>query len=162
MMATAMEYLRLLQEAESLCDEIWDIVSNWECFARETVEQQLVRSTDSIGANIAESYGRYNFGEKIQFLYYSRGSLFETKYWLRRASRRSLISQEQLTDFAGRLDQLAKQINTFLKSLRAQRKNGENRKYHAKPPISNLQSPISNLGKNPNRRGDRLAGEPQH
>ncbi len=78
-MATEMEDLKLIQEAEALCDEIWAIVTTWDEFTRRTVGTQLVRSSDSIGANIAESYGRYAYGEKIQFLYYSRGSVYETK-----------------------------------------------------------------------------------
>lgn len=82
-MATDMEGLRLLQDVEDLCDEIWKSVLQWNGHARRTVSEQLVRAADSIGANVAESYGRYAYGEKIQFLYYSRGSLYETKFWLR-------------------------------------------------------------------------------
>lgn len=38
-------------------DEIWEIVNAWETFAKLTVGKQLVRSADSIGANIAEGTG---------------------------------------------------------------------------------------------------------
>ena len=120
-MATEMEDLALLRNAESICDEIWEVVSQWNDFARNTIGQQLVRAADSIGANIAESYGRYNYGEKIQFLYYSRGSLYETKYWLRRTLPRRLLAKHQVEQYADRLDAVAKQLNVFIKSLRSQK-----------------------------------------
>ncbi len=43
---------------------------------------QLLRSTMSIGANIAEGYGRYNSKEYIRFLRISLGSANEADYWL--------------------------------------------------------------------------------
>lgn len=120
-MATEMEDLALLRSAEVICDGIWEMVSQWNEFTRNTIGQQLVRTADSIGANVAESYGRYNYGEKIQFLYYSRGSLYETKYWLRRTSQRRLLTKQQVEQYANQLDEVAKQINTFIKSLRSQK-----------------------------------------
>ena len=78
------EDLQVLKAAETIADSIWKKVVEWDHFAKDVLGKQITRSADSIGANIAESVGRYNFGEKLQFLYYSRGSLFETKYWLNR------------------------------------------------------------------------------
>lgn len=124
-MATDMEDLRLLQDVEALCDEIWDAVLQWDDHARRTVGEQLVRSADSIGANVAESYGRYAYGEKIQFLYYGRGSLYETKFWLRRAKQRGLIADENVARYSLDLDNLAKAINNFIRSLRSQRSAGK-------------------------------------
>jgi four helix bundle protein len=96
-MATKMEDLQLLQSAEAICDQIWTIVSRWNRFEKEALGTQLIRAADSIGANIAESYGRFSYGEKIQFLYYSRGSIDETKFWLRRCTSRALIQSDAAT-----------------------------------------------------------------
>ena len=97
-MAAGLEDLRVLKAAEGVADAIWKDVSHWDEFARNVVGGQLARAADSIGANIAESFGRFNYGEKLQFLYYSRGSLFETKYWLNRCLAR--------TDAAGSRERL--------------------------------------------------------
>src|ERR671911_1414103 len=102
-MATELEDLKILQTAEGIADAVWKQVVTWDEFARDVVGKQLARSIDSIGANIAESYGRFNYGEKLQFLYYSRGSLFETKYWLNRAQLRKLMRPEDVRDYAARL-----------------------------------------------------------
>jgi four helix bundle protein len=82
---------------------------------------QMARSADSIGANIAESYGRFNFGEKLQFLYYSRGSIFETKYWLNRTRVRGLIEPNVVEGYEKQLTELARQLNSFASSLRSVR-----------------------------------------
>jgi len=86
------EDLRVFQLAERLSDEIWDIVSTWDYFAKITVGKQLVSASDSIGANIAEGAGRGTPRENQRFIRISRGSFNETKYWLRRSSRRRLLN----------------------------------------------------------------------
>jgi four helix bundle protein len=52
------ENLRVYQLAEKVADHIWDIAAGWDDFAKRTVGGQIVRSADSIGANIAEGTGR--------------------------------------------------------------------------------------------------------
>jgi four helix bundle protein len=97
----------------------------WDEFAKDVVGKQMARSADSTGANIAESFGRFNFGEKLQFLYYSRGSIFETKYWLNRTRTRGLMNSDEVQEYVNRLTDLARQLNTFassLKTLRAEQK----------------------------------------
>ncbi len=121
-MATSLEELRVLQAAESVADSIWEQVVRWDVFAREVVGGQLARAADSIGANIAEAFGRFNYGEKLQFLYYARGSLFETKYWLNRATKRGLMSRDQAEYYATQLSEVGRQLNSFASSLKNQRR----------------------------------------
>ncbi len=122
-MATELEDLKVLQTVEGIADAVWKRVAQWDEFARDVVGKQLARATDSIGANIAESYGRFNYGEKLQFLYYARGSLFETKYWLNRALVRELMQSEDVKGYAAGLSDVARQLNTFANSLKSQRKD---------------------------------------
>jgi four helix bundle protein len=124
-MATELEDLKILQITEGIADAVWKQVVQWDEFARDVVGKQLARAIDSIGANIAESYGRFNYGEKLQFLYYARGSLFETKYWLNRALVRELMQAEEVKDHATRLSDVARQLNTFANSLKSQRKDSK-------------------------------------
>lgn len=78
-----------------------------------------------LGANIAEAFSRFHFGEKLQFLYYARGSLFETKYWLNRAQTRDLIPSAQVQDYVSQLTDLARQLNAFAATLKAQRRGSQ-------------------------------------
>jgi four helix bundle protein len=122
-MATGFDDLRILQSAEAVADDLWKLVSTWDKFAKDVVGKQLARAADSIGANIAESYGRFHFGDKINFLYYARGSLFETKYWLNRCFARNLITKKQLENYAQTLTSIGRQLNAFTNSLKSQRNN---------------------------------------
>ena len=112
------EELEILRNAEAIADSIWRDVGRWEPFALQVVGKQLARAADSIGANIAEAYGRFHYGEKLQFLYYARGSLYETKYWLNRALERNLFSKDQVSDYAADMSKLARQLNASLSSIR--------------------------------------------
>lgn len=123
-MALRFEDLRVLQAAEAVADDVWRQVVRWESFARDTVGKQLARAADSVGANIAEAFGRFHYGEKLQFLYYARGSLFETKYWLNRTLARDLMPSTQAQDYASQLSDLARQLNAFASTLKAQRQGG--------------------------------------
>jgi len=118
------EDLRILQAAEAVADAVWLLVSRWTPFARDAVGIQLVRAADSIGANIAEGFGRFHYGEKLQYAYYARGSLFETKYWLNRAAARDLIPTGDMASYASRLTELARQLNTWAGDLKDQRRGG--------------------------------------
>ncbi len=48
----------------------------------EILSDQIVRSSASVGANIAEGFGRYKGKEYKRFLQVSLGSANETDYWL--------------------------------------------------------------------------------
>lgn len=111
------ENLQVYQLAEKLADEIWNIVGRWNEFAKDTVGKQIVRSVDSIGANIAEGTGRYNFQENRRFVRIARGSLNETRYWLRRAYTRNLLTSEQVDKLKPMVDQLSPMLNAYLNSI---------------------------------------------
>lgn len=120
-MPTSLEDVRVLKSTEQIADAIYKVASRWDEFAKDVVGKQISRAADSVGANIAESFGRYHFGEKIQFLYYSRGSVFETKYWLNRASVRELMLPADAKGYAIQLTDIARQLNLYISSLKGQR-----------------------------------------
>lgn len=126
-MGVAFEDLRILKMSETFCDEIWSLVSTWKSFEKNTMGKQIVRSADSIGANIAEAYGRYHFADKLNFMIYARGSLFETKYWLNRAQSRHLISPSQADALISQLNQLGKSLNNLIRTTRAQKNQSSKR-----------------------------------
>ena len=111
------EQLRVYQAAEKLADEVWDIVVSWNYFAKDTVGKQLVRAADSIGANIAEGCGRWNYRDNRRFVRIARGSLNECKHWLRRAFRRKLLTAEEVSVIKPLLADLGPSLNAYLRSI---------------------------------------------
>ena len=61
-------------------DEKWDLAD------------QIRRSSKSVGANIAEGYGRFYYKDRVRFCYNARGSLSETEHHLIDAKDLNYIS----------------------------------------------------------------------
>jgi len=123
-MATkSFQELRVYKLSERLADEIWKAVNTWEPFAKNTIGQQIVRSADSVGANIAEGVGRGSYQDNKRFVKIARGSLYETQHWLRRAYTRNLLTVEQVNIFTAIINDLAPQLNSYLQSIGASPKN---------------------------------------
>ena len=98
-----------------LSNYIWDLVIQWEWFAKKTVGAQLVTSGDSISANIAEGFGRYHKKDKIKFYRYSQGSLKEVKDWINKVEHRKLATSEEIEWIRKRLEYLGPAINRLIK-----------------------------------------------
>ena len=109
--------LQVYQLAEKLANKIWFIVAEWNYFAKDTIGKQIVRSADSIGANIAEGNGRYNSQDNQRFVKIARGSLNETRHWLRLAYSRQLLTQEQIDTIKPIIDELSPKLNAYLNSF---------------------------------------------
>jgi len=112
-----LEELRVYQSSMDLGEKIWNILIKWDYFAKDTVGKQLVRSIDSVAANLSEGFGRYFYKETKQFGYYSRGSLYETKTWLTKAFNRKLISEKDYNGFMHEIKDIGIKLNNYISSL---------------------------------------------
>jgi four helix bundle protein len=90
--------------------------------ATTVITYQIIRSSASVGANIAEGFGRYKGKEYGRFLQISLGSANETEYWL-------LILKDIHPKFAGEIQKLInrnqetiKMLASSLKTLRRRKK----------------------------------------
>ncbi len=72
------EKLSVWQEAMKLVQLVYVMTKNFPPEERFGMLSQLRRAAVSIPANISEGKGRYSQKEFAQFLYLSRGSLYET------------------------------------------------------------------------------------
>lgn len=108
---TNFETLDVYRLAERLAEEVWAVVLPWDPFGRNTVGGQLVRAADSIGANIAEGYGRGSPQAHRRFVRTARGSLNETQHWLRRAYVRNLLPEEQVSRLRPLVAELGPRLN---------------------------------------------------
>ena len=110
--------LRVYQLAEELSDLVWDDFDSWPEKAQRTMGYQVIRSADSIAANIAEGYGRYTPADRRKFYVYARGSFEETKAWLRKAIRRKLVDGYRQEAYTAVIEELGLVLNGFIKSTR--------------------------------------------
>jgi len=112
-----LEDLEIYKLANEIGEEVWNLINEWNFFAKDTLGKQLTRAADSISLNIAEGYGRFHFKENKNFCYYSRGSAYETKNGLLKALKRNLISHEQHKQIFDKLELFSKKLNSYIKSI---------------------------------------------
>ena len=112
-----LEDLQVYQISMKLADEVHDLILEWDNFHKFSTGTQLLDAADSVSANISEGYGRFHFKDHRNFLYFSRGSLSETKTWLTKAVNRGLITEEKYNDLMNRYNALGVKLNNYIKSI---------------------------------------------
>jgi len=112
-----LDELRIYQMAMEFAEKVWNVVIGWDWFAKQTIGRQWVEVADSVGANISEGFGRYHFKDSKNFLYYSRGSLSESKTWLTKAYSRNLISQEEYSALSADIKDLGIKLNNYIHTI---------------------------------------------
>lgn len=85
----------------------------------------MVRAVDSVAANLSEGFGRFHYKDAKNFNYYSRGSLYETKTWIRKAKNRKLIGEEDYTKFVEDINMIGRMLNSYIKSIGAKQTNNQ-------------------------------------
>ena len=116
-MIRTLDDFKVYQLSMELGEEVWEIVSGWNYFEKDTVGRQLVRAVDSISANLSEGLGRYHSKDIKNFGYFSRGSLFETNTWLTKAKNRKLISVDRYESLKAKVELIGKMLNSYINSL---------------------------------------------
>lgn len=102
--------LNFVEAIENLCQEL-------KGKASYGLLDQLQRAALSIPLNIAESTGRWHKGEKRQFFWIARGSVFECVPIIQVLSRKKLIAEKQYAGFYEQLDVMAKMLTNLVKSV---------------------------------------------
>lgn len=132
-----LEELVIYQTANELSDKVWQLISTWESFSKETIGKQLILASDCIATNIAIGFGRYSQKESKSYGYNARGSLFETKTWLTKASHRNLISDDDYNLLMDEIEAYEIKLNNYIKSIG---RNNNNRRKPYNPNSSGNQS----------------------
>ena len=125
------ERMETFRRFEDVSDRVWKAVRKWDAFARDTLGKQLVRAADSVGANLVEGDGRFGTGDSLQFFVIARASARETRYWIRRAVRRDLISTEIGCELASELIAATRMPNALITYRRDKGGSQKIREYRA-------------------------------
>ena len=86
------------------------------------LSSQIIRSSRSVTANIAEGAERYHFQENIQFCRTSRGSLTETLEHLIIAYDEKYIDADNLKILKQQFNECLKLLNGYILYLKKQKK----------------------------------------
>jgi four helix bundle protein len=109
--------------------EVWDKAVDFAVKVIDTVEdmstdrkhyrllEQSEASSTSVAMNIAEGKGRFSKKEFVQYLYISRGSLYETMTLLEVFRRKKWISNDRYSELELSGKEIASTIRGLIRSI---------------------------------------------
>lgn len=107
--------LEVYQLSRKLSEVAWKIFCRMNYEDKKHMGDQFLRSVDSIGANIAEGYGRYHYLDKVRFYYNARGSHFESFiHWIELMNEREKISKDEFNSINRTAQILLIKLNNFI------------------------------------------------
>lgn len=107
--------LEVYQLSRKLSEIGWTMFENMTWQDKKIMGDQFIESTDSVGANIAEGYGRYHYLDRIKFYYNSRASYMEAKeHWLNLLLERGKISKELFDEYDSIGKKFLVKLNNFI------------------------------------------------
>jgi four helix bundle protein len=109
--------IEVYQLSRKLSSVAWEIFCRMDYMDKKHIGDQFLRSVDSIGANIAEGYGRYHYLDKVRFYYNSRASHYEAfTHWLELMLEREKISNVEFESISETALKLQVKLNNFITS----------------------------------------------
>lgn len=122
-----LEELEIYKLSRKLSKTGWQIYESLDWRIKKITGDQFVESTDSVGANIAEGYGRFHYLDRIKFFYNARGSLLESKHWFETLKERNFVKDKNFVDdYEDTYDELKPKLNGFINSLYKSKTNYSN------------------------------------
>jgi four helix bundle protein len=109
--------LEVYQLSRRLSKIAWEIFCRMDFMDKKHIGDQFLRSVDSIGANIAEGYGRFHYLDKVRFYYNSRASHYEAFiHWLELLFERGKVSKTEFDAINETALKLQIKLNNFITS----------------------------------------------
>jgi four helix bundle protein len=106
---------RAVDFAVSVIDAVDDISTSRKHYR---LLEQIEASYTSVATNIAEGKGRYSKKEFVQYLYISRGSLYETMTLLEIFRRKKWISDSRYRELESTAKEIVSMTKGLIKSIR--------------------------------------------
>lgn len=113
-----LEDLEIYRLAKELSKEVWIVYNNFDWQTKKIMGDQFIESVDSIGANIAEGFGRFHYLDRNKFNYNARGSLIESLHWLNILYERKKIEEASNKNLNQKLKTLSIKLNNYINSTR--------------------------------------------
>ena len=102
--------------ARELRVQMYALVKKFSPEERYALNTQMRRAAQSIGANIAEGFGRYSYRENIQYCRQARGSAFEVRDHLVTAVDAAFITKEEYAQSDALAQRVIQTLNGYIRS----------------------------------------------
>jgi len=97
--------------------EVYTLTNSFPNDEKYGLTSQMRRASSSIPANIAEGCGRESEVEFKRFLSIANGSATELEYFLILVKDLNFISEENIKDLAGKVNQLKRSLNKLINKI---------------------------------------------
>jgi four helix bundle protein len=112
--------LEVWKKSRVLRNKISELTKTFPLEEKYRLADQVIRSSRSIGNNIAEGHGRYHYADAAKFLINARGSAAETIDHLIIALDNNFINSTIFESFKEDCEECMKMINGYISFLRKQ------------------------------------------
>jgi four helix bundle protein len=116
--------LEVWKQARAIRRYISDLSKTFPVDEKYRLTDQIIRSSRSIGNNIAEGHGRFHYQDNIRFCVMVRGSLTETLDHLLIALDERIITDETLLSFQLEYDSCLRLLNGYIQYLKNKKGDG--------------------------------------
>ena len=120
-MANNFEYLEVWKECRMLRKDVSLLVKGFPIEEKFRLNDQLIRASRSVTANIAEGHGRFHYQENTQFCRQARGSLSEIVDHLICAFDEGYLTENHLIEFKVQIEKCMKLLNGYISFLQKQK-----------------------------------------
>ncbi len=112
--------LEVWKKSRILRNKVTELVKAFPQEEKYRLTDQIIRSSRSIGNNIAEGHGRFHFADEAKFFLNARGSAAETIDHLIIALDHNFIDNVTFEIFKQDCEECMKMINGYINYLRKQ------------------------------------------
>ena len=102
--------------------DVYKLTTNFPKDEQYGLTSQMRRASSSVPANIAEGCGRESEAEFKRFLVIASGSATELEYFLILVKDLNFISEENINELVGKVDQLKRSLNKLISKINATNK----------------------------------------
>jgi len=111
--------LLVWQRAMELLVECYRITNQFPAVEKYSLTQQLRRAVVSVPSNVAEGHGRDHLGDYLRHLSIANGSLMEVETQLEAGLRLGYVSQKELRNVFGLVQEVRRMLAGLTRALRA-------------------------------------------
>src|SRR6201989_38543 len=110
--------LEVWKKSRILRNSISELVKSFPAEEKYRLTDQIIRSSRSIGNNLAEGHGRFHYQDNIRFCVMARGSLSETLDHILIAVEENIIKTGDLENFQSEYDSCLRLLNGYIQYLK--------------------------------------------
>src|ERR1700733_7901412 len=113
--------LEVWKQSRKIRNWISDLTKKFPIEEKFRLTDQIIRSSRSIGNNLAEGHGRFHYQDNIRFCIIARGSLSETLDHLMIAFDEKIIAEETLLTFQLEYESCLRLLNGYIHYLKTKK-----------------------------------------